>query len=109
MKPSTITVENEGWTKEERNIILLKNIPAGKMFRHVDFKNNQNEIYIHMGVHANTPSVFGNERSYYDFVHVGNIIDGEVNLFHEDDITYKEVSSHAGEVYNCILIPVKQP
>ena len=106
MKPSMITVENEGWTKEERNIIPFKDVPPNTLFRMVMFEADKYKILstnkIKNWSHFN---FFGESVHTYEIAHVGKLVEGKVIMFDERDITYHDVSTKSDDI-DCIIIPV---
>lgn len=107
MTPSSITVENEGWTKEERNIVPFKNVPPNTLFRMVQFENdkykilstNKNPFFSHF-------NFFGESVNVYEIAHVGKIVEGKVVMFDQKDITYHDVSANHSDDIDCIIVYV---
>lgn len=110
MKPSEITVENEGCTKEERNIISFKDVPPNTLFRMIQFENDRFKILrtnkVRIFSHTN---FFGESVNIYEIAHVGKIVEGKPIMFDQKDITYHDVSANHSDLIDCILVPVEQP
>lgn len=105
MKPFSITVENEGWTKEERGIIAFKDVPASTLFRMVQFENdkykilftNKNPFFSHF-------NFFGESVNVYEIAHVGQIVEGKAVMFEQRDITYHDISANHSDDIDCVLV-----
>lgn len=107
MKPSSITVENEGWTKEERNIISFKDVPPNTLFRMVQFENDKYKILSTTKRHCHSHfNFFGESVNVYEIAHVGKIVEGKVVMFEQRDITYHDVSANHSDDIDCIIVYV---
>lgn len=107
MNTPHITVENEGLTNEERNIIPFKDVPPNTPFRMVMFENDRFKILstnkIKNWSHFN---FFGESVYAYEIAHVGRIVYGKAEMFNERDIMYHDVSANHSDDIECVIIPL---
>lgn len=107
MKPSSITVENEGWTKEERNIISFKDVPPNTLFRMIQFENDKYKILSTTKRRCHSHfNFFGESVNVYEIAHVGKIVEGKAVMFDQKDITYHDVSANHSDDIDCIIVYV---
>ena len=107
MTPSSITVENEGWTKEERNIVPFKDVPPNTLFIMVQFHADKFKILrtnkVRIFSHTN---FFGESVDVYEIAYIGRMVNGKVVMFEERDIRYNDISANHSDDIDCIIVYV---
>jgi hypothetical protein len=88
----------------KENMMLLKDVPKDTKFIHVDFQENPPRVLTHYGLVHEGFDMYGESLYTYNAWHVGNIVNREVVLFETEKRTMVNISSRAGEFYNCELV-----
>lgn len=87
--------------------VKLGDIKQGEMFRHVDFESESNKVYTHLLSWSEGDPysiLYEGPIRCYEFAHVGNIVNGKLEMVPKSDIKYSRVSLLAAELYSCVPV-----
>lgn len=85
-------------------MVLMRDVPARVPFVLVAFEPEANEVLIHHGLVHNGFDYDGESKHIYDVQHIGTLVDGRIVKFAPEDIKDREVSSRAGNLYDCEIV-----
>lgn len=105
MNPNHITVDNEGWTSQERDIVLFKDVPPNTPFQIIMFESDKYKILSTTKQRCHSHfNFFGESVNVYEIAYIGKIVEGKVVMFDQKDITYHDISAIHSDDIDCVLV-----